>query len=121
IVLARALLHPNLAHAIVHTGGLDDGRPFLDSPREWLFYIDILAGIQRVDGCAGMPVIRRGDEDGIDLLHFEQLAMIGKALGIDRFLACLVDLLTVDIAHRRHVYLGILHELAHVEATTITR
>ncbi len=79
VVLAGALLHAHLADAVVDARRLDDRRPFLDLQRQRLLDVDVLAGIQRVDGDAGVPVVGRGDQDRVDLLQLEQLAVVGES------------------------------------------
>ena len=44
--------------------------------RHRLFAIDGLAGIQRVDRHAAVPMLGRGDRDVIDFLDFQQLAIV---------------------------------------------
>ena len=44
----------------------------------WLFEVHILAGPQTVNGCLFMPVIRRRDQDGIDILAVEDLAIVAR-------------------------------------------
>ena len=52
----------------------------MDVVGERLFAIDILAGVQCGDGDEGMPVVRCGDDDGVDILALQQLAEIGISL-----------------------------------------
>ena len=51
--------------------------------RDGLFHIDILAGLDGPDGGERVPVIRRGDRNGIDLFALQQLANVGVALHFD--------------------------------------
>src|SRR5687767_12364399 len=46
----------------------------------------MFAGIHRVDGDLRVPVIRRGDEDGIDIVPFQELPIICIALAFAHFL-----------------------------------
>ena len=45
-----------------------------------------------------VPVVGRGDQDGVDFLHLEQLAVVGEVRARGRLLLGLVDLLAVDVA-----------------------
>ena len=78
VVRAGALLHARLADAIVDARRLDDHRALVDAQGEGLFAVDILAGVEGVDGAAGVPVVRRCHVDGVHLFHLEQLAMVGE-------------------------------------------
>ena len=118
IVLAGALLHAHLADALVDARGLDDGRTFFDRARQRLFDVHVFAGIQRVDGDSRVPVVRCGDQRHIHFLQLQQLAMVLEVLRLRRFLAGLVDLRAVDIAHRDHVRLGFL-EVSHIVAAAV--
>src|SRR5258708_30062094 len=99
----RALLHADLAHAVVDTGGFYDTGTFFDGSTERLFDVDVLAGVQGVDGGTRVPVVRRRYEDGIDPLFFEELAVVSEGLSIGGLLPRLVDMLAVDVAHGHHV------------------
>ena len=39
-------------------------------------HVDVLAGLAGVDGLQGVPVVRRADDDGVDVLAVEQLAVV---------------------------------------------
>jgi len=45
-----------------------EGGAFLDGAGDRLFKIDVFAGCQGIDRHAHMPVVGRGDNDGVDLL-----------------------------------------------------
>ena len=116
---AGALLHAHLANALVHAGGFDDGRPFLNLERQRLLDINIAPGIQSVNCDGGVPVVGRGDQHGVDFFHFEQLPMIGEVTRVRRLLFGLVDLDPVNIADGRDVHDRILLELRHVLAAAL--
>ena len=82
VVLARALLHSDLADALVDSGRIDHARSLLDPEGERLFHVDVFARVEGVDGDRSVPVVGRGDQNGIDLLKFQQLRVIGEALGL---------------------------------------
>jgi hypothetical protein len=52
----------------------------VDVVRERFFAVHILASIQGGDGDDGVPVIRRGDDDGVDVLAGEELAEVAVGL-----------------------------------------
>ena len=58
VVFARALLHADLAHAVVLTGRFDNQRSFIDRSGKRLLDIDVTAGVQRVNRDRRVPVIR---------------------------------------------------------------
>src|SRR5207249_1872352 len=80
IVLRGTLLHADLAHAIVLTRRFDNQRSFIDRSSKRLLDIDVAAGVQRVNRDRRVPVIRSGNQHGIDLLALEQLAMVTEGL-----------------------------------------
>ena len=67
----------------------------------------------------GVPVVGRGDEDGVDFFHLEQLAVVGEVAGVRRLLPGLVDLLAVDVADGDHIDRRVLLELRHVVAAAL--
>ena len=38
----------------------------------------MLAGVQRGDGGRGVEIVRRADRDGVQLLHFDHLVVVGE-------------------------------------------
>ncbi len=65
---------------------LPDGVPHLDGllHREGhgLFAVDMLSGVHGGDGDGGMPVVRRGDEDRVDVLVVEKFAVVEATFGL---------------------------------------
>jgi hypothetical protein len=86
---------------------------------ERLLHVHVLAGVERIDGDGGMPVVRHADQHGIHVLHLQQLSMVGEALGFGCDLLGGVDLSAVNIADRRDVHGSGFHELAHVAAAAL--
>ena len=84
INLSGALLHPHLADAIVHSRRTDDFGAFFALAGERLLDVDVFSRVERVDRDGFMPVIRRGNQDGVDARHFEELAMIAECPGTRR-------------------------------------
>ena len=71
-----AALHAHLAHAAELPRPLRDHAAFLDVVAAGLFDVHILAGLHRPHGHQGMPMIRRGDRDGVDVAAVEQTAHV---------------------------------------------
>ena len=79
-------------------GDLDHGLALGDGQRQRLLAVDVLALAHGVDGDQGVPVVGRGDDDGVDVLAVEQLAEV--LVGFDftyRFLEAVAGLL--DLVH----------------------
>ena len=94
-----------------------------DIVRARLLDVDILAGAAGVDGHQRVPVVGRGDGDGVDGLVFEQLAVIRVDRGL--LLGDLLDVgrrgvqyLLVDIAERHQLDVGLAGDLFDVVFAT---
>ena len=75
-------------------------RPSAIVKRQRLFAVDVLAGLNRVDGRQGVPVIGRADHDRIHVLIVEQPTII-RILGAsvaDAGLG-LAKAIAIDVAH----------------------
>ena len=94
-----AVLHEldRLAHggpAAVHRAGLHDlvvgargvrhQAAFQDGVRGRLLDVDVLAGLERPDGGERVPVVRRGDDDGVDVLVVEHAPEILREARLER-------------------------------------
>ena len=79
----EALLESDLHHAlgIAHRG--DQRRAFFDRVRDGLLAVDVFAGAHTGDGDGHVPVVGRGDHDGVDILTVEDLAVVevGERVG----------------------------------------
>ena len=71
-----ALLAAGLEDAVVFGDGGDHGAAFGDREGEGLFAVDILAGAGGLDGGDGVPVVGKGDEDGVDIGRSEDVAEV---------------------------------------------
>ena len=104
-------------------------RPFADGVRQRLLAVNVLARLRGLDGTEGVPVVGRGDDDGIDVLAAEELAevCVGGAAGERAFLFLLgvvgFDLLLGvvpafgdHVADRHDLHAGIAEEAAEVPA-----
>ena len=110
VVALRA--HHHDALVLVHR--LDHPLAFVDENRERLFDVDILAGGAGHDGEHGVPVIRAGYDDAIDVLVLIHLAKVAVTLGIGVLQVCqsffkprLVDIAERDAIDLREGFLEI--------------
>jgi hypothetical protein len=121
-MLAAALLQADLRHSIIGLDGLDDVVPLFDGEGQRLFDVDVLARVERVDRHPRMPVVGRGDQDGVDVFRSEQRVVIGEGL-------CLapglfergVEVLVIAIAERDDLDVGFFLKDAHHVAAAIAR
>ncbi len=56
----------------------------LHGERHGLFLVDVLAGVERGGEVLAVQVLRGGDEDGVDVLVVEQVAVVEVGLGVGR-------------------------------------
>src|SRR4030095_14753088 len=73
---AGALLTAGLQHALVLAHGFDAELRLADGQREWLLAIHVFARLARFDDQSGVPVIWRGDDDGVDIFARDDLPEI---------------------------------------------
>ena len=71
-VRRAASLRAELDDAVVLARGLDHPPPFDDVVAGRLLDVDVLAGLAGQDGQQRVPVVGRGDRDGVDRLVVEQ-------------------------------------------------
>ena len=76
----RAALRAVLNVPLVFAGGFDEEFAFARVMGAEFFEIDVLAGAECEEGGGSVPVIGRGDGDGVDLV-FERFAEITNCLG----------------------------------------
>src|SRR5262249_46351657 len=77
---AAALLRAVLHDALVLPGRLDAAAAFDHVVAQRLLDVDVLAGLAGPDGHQRMPVVRRGDGEGVQLLVVEGLPDVPHAL-----------------------------------------
>src|SRR6185503_9322637 len=84
-------LTANLQDTIRRLRRLDHLRPIFVLMDHRLFAIDILARLHRINGSLLVPVVRRADDDGIDVLARKNLVVVasGKRVGAPYLLAAL--------------------------------
>src|SRR4029077_4764790 len=75
------LLGADLHHAFCLLGDLTELFSLVNCQRERLFAVDIFAGAHGVDADLGMPVVGRADDDGVDILAVNQLAVVFVDVG----------------------------------------
>ncbi len=106
-VAPTALLHAALEDLLAGADGSGEGGAFLESVRDWLFEIDVFAGCDGVDSHADVPVVGRGDEDGVELL-VEDFAIIDVGGGGEAVGAQFYGFATrgIDVADRYDLVIG---------------
>ena len=64
--------------------GVDDRLPLVQVVGQRLLDVDVLAGGAGVDGHRHVPVVGAADQDGVDVLAVEELAIVlgGDGLGV---------------------------------------
>ena len=75
-------MRAHLDHASRLARSLDHPLAFVDVVAGGLLHVNVFACLARPDGGQRVPVIRRGDRDGVDVLIGEYGAHIGIALGL---------------------------------------
>src|ERR1022692_1098374 len=85
----------------------------LHAERHGLFLIDVFAGVERRHEVLAMQVLRRGDEDRVDALVVQQVAVVEIGLGGGRDGARVVQALSVDVRDAGEFRVGTCQRLAH--------
>jgi hypothetical protein len=76
VVGAGALLAADRADALRSPGLVDHDAALAQHQRQRLLDVDVLAGPQRRHRHQGVPVVGRGDDDGVDVLVVEHLSEV---------------------------------------------
>ena len=95
-----ALLRTRLPDSSIVLRKLDQLLTFTNGERHRLFTIDILALTHRHTSNHCMPVVRRSDNNGIDVGSVEQVAEVNVFLGAFENFGCFLKMLQVDITDR---------------------
>src|SRR5262245_44232289 len=75
----------------------------LDGASHGLFAINVLAGLHRLDGDRRVPVVRRGDDHGVDVLAGDHFAVIERGqFGLAELLG-IVQPFAVNVANSDHL------------------
>ena len=99
-----APLRAHLDDALRAPHRFDDSKALVDLVRQRLLDVDVLARFHRVDDHAGVPVVRRGDDHGVDRFVVEQLAVVVERLGAGgSFFEAGLQVGLVDIADGGHL------------------
>ena len=80
-VMPAALLEADLHDAVVPPGRVDHPQRRLDPVRDGLLDVHVLAGRAGIDGHRAVPVVRRRDEHGVDVLAVEDPPVVLVRLG----------------------------------------
>ena len=99
-----SLLSADLHHAAGFLDHLAEQLAFVDGQRHRFFGVEVLAGLAGVDGHGGVPVVGRAVYDHVDVVAFEQLAVIGVDVGlaVESLLGAL-GVGAIQVADRHHV------------------
>jgi hypothetical protein len=94
----------------------------LDGVAHGLFQVHVLALVHGLEGDRGVPVVRGGDDDGVDVRAVDHLVIVEVAVALVEFLV-LVQAPLIDVADGQDLTgIGILADLgklaAHVGAAT---
>ncbi len=102
VVLAGVDQVAHLGDALVLLGRGHHGPALGDPVRQRLLAVDVLAGLAGQDGRDRVPVVGRGDHDGVDILAVEHLAeiVVGLRLAVGRRLGP-PQMRLVHVADRR--------------------
>ncbi len=98
-LIAGGGLRANLQHALGFLDGVDQLPGFLVGVAHRLFKIDVLAVVHGVERDLGVPVVGRGDDDGVHVAALQHLAVIEIAFAVV-FFGRRAFALFVDIADR---------------------
>ena len=107
VVVAGVDLVAQLEDAIVALEGVQHRPTLLRGVGEWLLSVDVLPGLEGHHGHEGMPVVRRGAGDRVDVLAVQHPAEVqirlGPAPGSDvvKSLHRLAEVATVDVTQCR--------------------
>ena len=103
--LMANLHHPLVAGVLVRRAHL---LGMLHRERHRLFLVDMLARVQRGSEALRVQVLRRGDQDGVDVLVLQHAVVVQVRLGIGSDLPGLFQPPRVDIgrANALHVFQG---------------
>jgi len=92
---------------------------FFERVSHGLFDVHVFAGSHGGlrDRC--VPMVGRGDENGVDVRALEQLPMMQVGFGADGFLRCPIEPLPVDIADRHDLYVAARFLPAHASVQVV--
>ena len=79
-----AVLGADLDNALVLLGGFDHPAALLDEEAEGFLDVDVLAGGAGEHGHQPVPMVGRGDDDGVDVFVVEHLAEVGVSFRVCR-------------------------------------
>ena len=77
-----AALRSDLEHFACPLNGVIDCKRFLQVTSHRLLDVDVFACVHCIDRTGRMPMIDRGNADGIDIFSLEQLAMVLETFAI---------------------------------------
>jgi hypothetical protein len=117
--LAAALPLADLHHPVGLLRGGQHDVGLLDGVRQRLLAVGVLAGVEGVDENQAVPVVGGADDHGVDVLVFQELAVVTVKLrrlllGLEHVLLASVELALVHVAQRHALHAVDLQGRAHV-------
>ena len=104
-------MNPDLHDSPVPACGLHHRAALADDERQRLLDVHVLPRLARVDCLEGVPIIRRADDHGVEVLQVEQPAIVGEAGWRTTGLPYReVDVRLVDVAHGDDLRVGVRKE-----------
>jgi len=76
------LLGAGLNNPLVLPGGVDHAAAFHDGQRQRLLAVDVLPRLTGVNGHQGVPMVRDGDDDPIEILALQQFPIVPITFGL---------------------------------------
>ena len=97
-------MRAGLDDAVFGARGVDHAAAFEHGQRQWLLAVDVFAGLAGVDGGQRVPVVGRGDGDGVDVFAVEDAAVVAVAFAgvalVGDLLEDFGEVILVDVADR---------------------
>ena len=102
VAVTAGAVGADLQDLLVTPHGIAQLQGLLDRVRHRLLDVNMLAGCHGVDRNLSVPVVGGGDEHGVDVIAFEQLAVVHVAVALANVLSAR-DAALVDIADGQHL------------------
>ena len=119
-VRARALLRSDLHDPVVAPRRFHRQPALADVVRRRLLHVHVLARVAGIDGHEGVPVLGGADDDGLNVLVLEQLAVVAIHLRLPAGgLEAILHVRLVDVADGDHIHVRLRDESPFVRCSLI--